>query len=99
MGENKALNETEKVTRVQRGEGDKVNCVSNHCQTASIKPENLSINLNYGADTLLTPFSFPQFPPFLQPCKPCARVVFGSGCDSSHISPVRSVGLSFSDKL
>lgn len=46
VGENKAANETEEVMRVQRGEGDKVNCVPNHCQTVGIKPENLSINLN-----------------------------------------------------
>lgn len=39
-------NETKEVMRVQRGEGDKVNCVPNHCQTAGIKLENLSINLN-----------------------------------------------------
>lgn len=45
-GENKAANETEEVTGVQGGEGDKVNCVPNHCQAVGIKPENLSINLN-----------------------------------------------------
>lgn len=93
------MNETEEVTRVQRGEGDKVNCVSNHCQTVDIKAENLSINLNYGADTLLGLFSIPHFAPFLQLCEPCAWVMFGSGCDSSHISAVCGVGLSFSDKL
>ncbi len=46
VAENKAANKTKEVMRVQRGEGDKVNCVPNHCQTVGIKPENLSINLN-----------------------------------------------------
>lgn len=39
-------NETGEVMGVQWGEGDKVNCVPNHCQTVGIKAENLSINLN-----------------------------------------------------
>ena len=29
--------ESEEAIRVQRGEGDKVNCVPNHCQTVGIK--------------------------------------------------------------
>lgn len=31
---------------LQKGEGDKVNCVPNHCQTVGIRPGNLPINLN-----------------------------------------------------
>lgn len=58
------VNETEEETRGQSAEGDEVNCVSTHCQTVDIGAENLSINLNYEADTLLCPFSFPHFAPF-----------------------------------
>lgn len=39
VAENKAAaaDESEEAIRVQRGEGDKVNCVPNHCQTVGIK--------------------------------------------------------------
>lgn len=41
-----AADGAEELLRVQSAEGDKVNCVPNHCQTVGIKAENLSINLN-----------------------------------------------------